>query len=265
MRGKVVVDGVQARETAGQGIDHGAVLGAEEAALFRIGHKGVFTPHAVHDPGGGGHAFKTQGQGHGKEVDIVKIIGVATVVIAAEVVIDGAGPQHGEAHVVVELIAGGDAGRVGVGNGAAAGHVGQSQALDAHADLQIGIGHDPVEVGALHFHHGAVGAHGRALATIAPVLIADFKVDGAGKGFGGYGVNLGAQTLPGKDDVLGIGMMAVVLVDEAAVAGGYAEQPLAGSFEVDGGSAGRRAKHHSGSQGERHDTFHGNKVLPWEL
>ena len=116
-----------------------------------------------------------------------------------------------------------------------------------------------VEVGALHFHHGAIGAHGRTLVAIAPVLIANFKVDGTGKGFGSYGINLGTQTLPGKEYIVGIGMMAVVLVDKAAVAGGHAEQPLAGGFEVNGGSAGRRAEHHGGSQGERHDTFHGKK------
>ena len=178
------------------------------------------------------------------------------------VVVEGTSPQGGHSHVFVELVAGGDAGHVVVEHGAAGGEAGQFHALNTHAELQVGLRHHPVNVSALHFNHaGAVSAQRAAIAVagLAPELVADFKVHGAGQGFGGHGVQLQTHALTGFEVVFLVVVAGLALTAGkiAVLAIVKAHDPLAFGLEINGAGAGGNTEHQARRQQKRSDLFHG--------
>ena len=227
----------------------------------------------VHDPGGHLHAVKGQGQQHGEHVHVVHVVlaplAVAVAIRITVVIIVGTSPESGQAHVFVELVVQGDGGHVIVKDlGGIGGEGGQSEALDTHADLEVGLGHHPVDVGALQFHDRAVSAQSAAVIVLTPKLVTDFKEHGAGQGFGSHGVQLQADALHGFKFIF---LVTVAL--ETGISGGLAvtkvavhavveiHDPLALGLEVDSVGAGGGAQHHSGSQSESHKLLHDNTFL----
>ena len=187
---------------------------------------------------------------------------------AIEVVVGRTRPQSGEAHVFVELIGSGDSRGVGIHNGGAAGHAGQGHTLNAHTELQIGIRHSPVNIGALDLDDvGAVSAQSAALIGLAPVLGADFKEDRAGQGFGSHGVQLQVHALHGPEFVFGVlldGIAVTRLVNRVGFAAGKTHQPLAFGLEINGAGARGRAQQHARRQQKRTNTFHVFSFLSFE-
>ena len=191
---------------------------------------------------------------------------MAITVGVTVIVVIGASPESGQGHVFVELIVQGDGGHVIVEDlGSIGGEGRQSQALDTHADLQVGIGHHPVDVGALQFHHAVVvSAQGATGLVLAPNLVADFEEHGTGQGFGSHGVQLQANTLAGFELVFilvtrVVGSLALAKVIVHAVVERH--DPLALGLEVDSVGAGSSTQHHSGSQSESHKLLHDNTFL----
>ena len=187
------------------------------------------------------------------------------VLSVAIVVVVGASPESGQAHVFVELVVQGDGGHVIVEDlGSVGGEGRQSQALDTHADLQVGLGHHPVDVGALQFHHAVViSTQGAAGLILAPKLVTDFEEHGTGQGFGGHGVQLQADTLAGFEFVFVALAIRVTRVTSGLALGKIAvhavverHDPLALGLEVDSVGAGSGTQHHSGSQSESHKLLH---------
>ena len=221
----------------------------------------VGTDACIHGPGRQAETVEGQGQQQGRHVHVVHVVPAATVVaVALEIVIVQTRPQTGEGHVLVDLPAGRDAGGVITPHLAAGGHAGQCDALQAHAHLDVGIRHHPVQPGVLDFHHRAVGAQGTAGGALAPDLVAHFKDDGTGKAFRGHGVQLQTQALAGLEVVL----VALLVTGHAVAAGEGAmlavikgHDPLAADLEVDGLGHARGGKQQAGGQEERCDLFHG--------
>ena len=147
---------------------------------------GVGTSHAVHGPGGHLHAVEGQGHHQGEQVHVVMV--VHAIRARRVVVVVRTGPHGGQGHVFVELVAGGDGSHVVIQDGGTTGHVRQLDALDTHAELEVGVGHHPVDVGVLHFHDLLVSTKGATIAVLAPVGVTDFEEHGTGQGFGSHGV-----------------------------------------------------------------------------
>ena len=239
--------------------------------ILILSGKGVGTDAGHHAPGGHFHAVKGQGQQQGENVHIVHVVGLIVIAMdgvipAGKVVVPGASPESGEAHVFIELVAGHHAGHVVIENVAAGGHAGQGDALDAHAHLQVGLGHHPVNVGVLQLHHiGVVSAQGAAGVVLAPGLGADFKEHGAGQGLGSHGVQLQAHTLLGFEFVLALVRLVGLVEAGHAVAAGKAavlaiveaHDPLAFGLEINGAGAGSSTEHQARRQQKRSDLFHG--------
>ena len=234
-----------------------------------IKHAGAHS--CVHDPGGHLHAVEGQGQQHGEHVHVVHVVLVAilTIPLVTAVIIVRTSPESGQAHVFVELVVQADGGHVIVKDlGGIGGEAGQGQTLDTHADLEVGLGHHPVDVGALQFHDLAVSAQSAAVVVVAPHLVADFEEHGTGQGFGSHGVQLQANTLGSFEFVFVVAVTAVtgvggsLAVTEVAVhAVVEIHDPLALGLEVDSVGAGSHAHHHSGSQSESHKLLHDNTFL----
>ena len=219
----------------------------------------------IHDPGGHLHAVEGQGQQHGEHVHVVHVVLVAllvTVIQVAVVVVVRTGPESGQAHVFVELVVQADGGHVIVEDlGSVGGEGRQGQALDTHADLQVGLGHHPVDVGALQFHHAVVvSTQGAAGVILAPDLVADFEEHGTGQGFRSHGVQLQADTLAGFEFVFilvaGAGLAVLVGTEVGMLTIVERHDPLALGLEVDSVGAGSGTQHHSGSQSESHKLLH---------
>ena len=257
---------VHAGVVAGQGHVQGAVGGLHAAFV----EAGVLALQAVHGPGGQLHAVELQGQHEGEEIHVVQIILVAVAVGfaigigAGVVVVERAHPEGGEAHVLVELVAGDHGGGVTVHDGRAAGHVGQGHGLQAHAELEVGVGDHPVDVGVLELHHaGGVGPQGAAAFGLAPHLVADLEEHRAGQGLGGHGIQLQADALTGVEGVVMMALLVIDILDEAAVTKAEAHQPFAGSLEIDGPGAACGPQEHAGGQHEGKNFFH--DLLPYCL
>ncbi len=230
------------------------------------------TQSGVHDPGGHLHAVEAQGQQHSDHVHVVHVV-VILIVLApvAVVVVVGTSPESGQGHVFVELVVQGDGGHVIVEDlGSIGGEGRQSQALDTHADLQVGLGHHPVDVSALQFHDAVViSTQGATGLVVAPHLVTDFEEHGTGQGFGSHGVQLQANTLHGfelifvlADIALKASVVGSLAIAEVAVhAVVERHDPLALGLEVDSVGAGSHAHHHSGSQSESHKLLHDNTFL----
>ncbi|MPL57192.1 hypothetical protein SDC9_02690 [bioreactor metagenome] len=144
----------------------------------------VAAHHAGHDPWGDADAVKGQGHAQGKQVHVIKITGLVVadhVVVGAAliVVVEGAHPQGGEAHVFVKGIVANHSGSLGVKHRRAASGVGQGQILQAHLELEIGLRNRPLHVGLGHAHQGAVRTKGGTLTGSAPVLRAKLELHAA--------------------------------------------------------------------------------------
>ena len=242
---------------AGQGDIQGAV--GRFHAVFVDAR--VLALHAVHDPGGQLHAVECQGQHEGKEVHIVQIVLPvvfrAAVLSAGVIVVERAHPQGSQAHIVIEPVIGHHGGGVAIHDGGTAGHVGQGNGLEAHAEAQVRLGHHPVKIGILDLDGaGGIGPQGAAAFLLAPYLVPDFKEDRAGQGFGGHGIQLQADTLCGAEGVIRMAFRIVHILDKAAVAGAEAHQPFAGGLEVNGLCTGVGGNKQTGRQNQRHDAFH---------
>ena len=188
------------------------------------------------------------------------------VTVIAGVVVVGAGPQGGQSHVFIELVVQADGGHVIVEDlGGIGGEAGQSDALDTHADLEVGLGHHPVDVGTLQFHNALVSAQSAAGAVLAPNLVTDFEEHGTGQGFGSHGVQLQANTLTGFELIFtlvtGAGTAVLVGTEIGMLTIVKRRDPLALGLEVDSVGAGSHAHHHSGSQSESHKLLHDNTFL----
>ena len=184
------------------------------------------------------------------------------------VVVVRTGPHGGQGHVFVELVAGGDSSHIVIQDGGTTGHVGQLDALDTHAELEVGVGHHPVDVGVLQFHDPLVSTKGATIAVLAPIGVTDFEEHGTGQGFGSHGVQLQAQTLGSTEDIIGISGLVVVaglvvldVAHQGAVTGGEAHQPLAFGLEINSAGAGSGTQQHARSKSEGHQLFH-DKNLP---
>ena len=275
-------EGIPVGHFAGHASPEGIAVGVIVIGTHKTGHQalgstspsgtialGAITIHAgthgsVHDPGGHLHAVEGQGQQHGEHVHVVHVVVPLATSIGAlvtVVVVVRTGPESGQAHVFVELVVQADGGHVIVEDlGSIGGEGGQSQALDTHADLQVGLGHHPVDVGALQFHHAVVvSTQGAAGVILAPDLVADFEEHGTGQGFRSHGVQLQADTLAGFEFVFVLearvgGSLALTKVTVHAVVERH--DPLALGLEVDSVGAGSGTQHHSGSQSESHKLLH---------
>ena len=223
--------------------------------------EGVGADAGVHGPGGHFHAVKGQGKQQGGNVHVVHVVAAALAPsFISVVVVVGARPEGGEAHILVELVGSHHGGHVVVEHVAAGGVAGQGQGLDAHAHLQVSLGHHPVDVGVLHFDDTvAVSAQRAAFRTFAPGLVADFKPDRAGQGFGGHGVQLQTHALGSFELVLFLveAGLAVAAGEVAVLAVVKAHDPLALRLEVDGAGARGSAEHEPGRQQKSSDLFHG--------
>ena len=236
--------------------------GGTELAVNIAEHAGAHG--SVHDPGGHLHAVEGQGQQHGEHVHVVHVVLVAllTVPLVTVVVVVRTGPESGQAHVFVELVVQGDGGHVIVEDlRSIGGEAGQGQALDTHADLQVGLRHHPVDVGALQFHDAVViSTQGAAGVILAPDLVADFEEHGTGQGFRSHGVQLQADTLAGFEFVFilvaGAGLAVLVGTEVGMLTIVERHDPLALGLEVDSVGAGSGTQHHSGSQSESHKLLH---------
>ena len=243
-------------------------IAREILVVFTFKHTGA--QGGIHDPGGHLHAVEGQGQQHSEHVHVVHVVlgplAVAVAVGVAVVVVVGASPESGQAHVFVELIVQADGGHVFVKDlGSIGGEGRQSQALDTHADLQVGLGHHPVDVGTLQFHHAVViSTQGATSLVLAPNLVTDFKEHGTGQGFGSHGVQLQANALASFEFVfvLEAGVLASLALTKVTVhAVVERHDPLALGLEVDSVGAGSSTQHHSGSQSESHKLLHDNTFL----
>ena len=242
-----------------------------ELAVLVTEHAGAHS--GVHDPGGHLHAIKGQGQQHGKHVHVVHVVFpllLGTRALVTVVVVVGASPESGQTHVFVELVVQADGGHVIVKDlGSIGGEAGQGQTLDTHADLQIGLGHHPVDVGTLQLHHALVSTQGATGIAFTPHLVTDFEEHGTGQGFGSHGVQLQANALAGFEFVfiaggaiLITGVTVGLALGEVAVhAVVERHDPLALGLEVDSAGAGSGTQHHSGSQSESHKLLHDNTFL----
>ena len=223
----------------------------------------------VHDPGGHLHAVEGQGQQDSEHVHVVHVVLIVAgraVILVTVVVIVGASPESGQANVFVELVVQADGGHVIVKDlGGIGGEAGQGQTLDTHADLQVGLGHHPVDVGALQFHDPAVSAQSAASAVLAPNLVTHFKEHGTGQGLGSHGVQLQADALAGFELVFVLAEARVVLglafTKVAVHAVVERHDPLALGLEVDSAGAGSGTQHHGGGQSESHKLLHDNTFL----
>ena len=76
--------------------------------------------------------------------------------------------------------------------------------MDTHTELEVGIGHRPVDIGVSQFHDGLVSAQGAAGRCLAPHGVADFEVDRTGQRLGSHRIQLQTHELHGTEGVIGI-------------------------------------------------------------
>ena len=203
---------------------------------------------AAHAPRSHFHAVKGHRHGHADEVH--RVVGIVLRQFGV-VVIFGAQPEQARAHVFGELVADGDARAVGVEDrGADAGEGRLDVGLEAHADLGVGLGNDPVHVAVADLDFLAVRAEGGAFGGLAPVLVTDFEEHHALQGFRSDHVDLGTQTGSGTH------LIVAVMLFKIAVGERYTVLPQARHLEVDRLRGGSCAKNQTGGQQKRHQSLH---------
>ena len=203
---------------------------------------------AAHAPRGHLHAVKSHRHGHADEVH--RVVGVVLRHFGV-VVIFGAQPEQARAHVFGELVADGDARAVGVEDrGAYAGEGRLDVGLEAHADLDVGLGNDPVHIAVADLDFLAVRAEGGAFGGLAPVLVADFEEHHTLQGFRSDHVDLGTQAGSGTH------LIVAVMLFKITVGERYTVLPQARHLEVDRLRGGSCAKNQTGGQQKRHQSLH---------
>ena len=195
--------------------------------------------------------------------------------------VPGAQPGQVHSHILVKGVAGNHAGQVVVQDGVAAhgavGEVGQREGQKTHADGQIGLRHDPVDVHVLGFHVHAVGAHGAAAAAagfapapgvaaaMAPVDGADFKLHGTAQLFGGHEVDLETQALRGVEVffraveafiVAGVVTVGAGVIEAGVAVPAESKVKIALDLDVRGVGAGSGADHHGHGHHNTEKLFH---------
>ena len=171
--------------------------------------------------------------------------------ITKDSVIFGAQPEQARAHVFGELVADGDARAVGVEDrGADAGEGRLDVGLEAHADLGVGLGNDPVHVAVADLDFLAVGTEGGTFGGLAPVLVADFEEHHALQGFRSDHVDLGTQTLF-RGEVILAGMLGKSLVTHLP-----RKRPVALGLDISSLRTSSSAEHEAGSKKQSHDALH---------
>ena len=214
-----------------------------------------------HAPGGQLDAVKGQGHHQTGHVHVVHEILLVAVGIAHIVVIVRTGPEGRQGSVLIENVTGGDGGHVGLEDRRAAhGHVGQTDALDAHAQLEVRIGHTPVDESSLELHDGCVSPQGHTalgIVGLAPDGLADFKVDLTGKVFVSHGVDDQADTGPGLEFVFARVIAGMPAIGEVAVLAILeTRQPYSLGLEVYSMACLGGSRHHGRRQQQAPDPFH---------
>ena len=253
-QGEQAAQGIAAVDAVDLVADVGIVLGAVIAE--RVGTDG-----GEHAPGGQLDAVKGQGHHQAGHIHVVHEILLVAVGIAHIVVVVRTGPESRHGSVFIENVAGGDGGHVRLEDGGAAhGHVGQTDALDTHAQFEVRIGHAPVDEGSLELHDILVGAHGHAALRIlglAPDGLADFKVDLTGKVFVSHGVDDQTDTGTGFEFVFArviAGMSAIGEVTVLTIL--ETRQPYPLGFEVYSVACLGGSRHHGCCQQQAPNLFH---------
>ena len=167
-------------------------------------------------------ALALDGQGQQEHVEVVVGVLVGHHVAAAEAG-SGAHPAGGNAHVVVDGSVDQDAGAETVavaGVDGAGGVGGPEPGLHAHADLDVGAGHHPVEIGELGHDIGRAGAEHAAVLLgrggvgggAAPGIEAENGFIGGGQTFVHHEAGAQGEALDGAE-VLGVKFLAGVVLD----------------------------------------------------
>ena len=228
-----------------------AVGDVGQVAVLRA--EGIGADHAAHDPGRDAGTFKGERQHKPEKVHVIHeiLLVVGRIVVAAEkIVVVGTGPEGGEAHIVIEGVAGRDAGHVGTHDLGVRGKSGQVDGLDAHAQLQIGLRNTPVDIGMLEADHVGVRSQLTACGGLAPAVLADLEVHRAGKVIGSNGIQLDAPALQGFEVVkaLGIACRSVAPRHVPVLSVVEKADPSAFYFEVDSIGLRSYAKKQTGRQ-----------------
>ncbi len=267
-------EGIEGRDLAGQAGPEGRAVAGELVAVEtvierrQVGHEiavgdvgqvavlraeGIGADHAAHDPGRDAGTFKGERQHKPEKVHVIHeiLLVVGRIVVAAEkIVVVGTGPEGGEAHIVIEGVAGRDAGHVGTHDLGVRGKSGQVDGLDAHAQLQIGLRNTPVDIGMLEADHVGVRSQLTACGGLAPAVLADLEVHRAGKVIGSNGIQLDAPALQGFEVVkaLGIACRSVAPRHVPVLSVVEKADPSAFYFEVDSIGLRSYAKKQTGRQ-----------------
>ena len=183
-RGQIAAAGEHGEHTGAHIVDIPLGVAAKAAAA----HK------AVHAPRRDLHAVKGQRQGQADEIHGVVLI-VTPLAVTVGVVVFGTQPEEVRTDVFGQVAADGDPRAVAVEHGGTGHEARHHEGLQAHADQHVGFGDGPVDVGIAHFNGSAVRAEGRAVLGMAPMRVADFKIDDTLQAFGCNHINLGAQAL----------------------------------------------------------------------
>ena len=193
----------------------------------------IRTDGCNHAPRSDLDTVKCQRNGQAKGVNIVHEVGlIATILVfvpATEVIVVGTSPEGSNAHVVGELVGQSDARHIIRKHlGLLHSEGGEIHALETHANLELGVGHHPVDVSTTHFNDPLVGTKSATRVGIAPSSVADFKEHSTGEILGGHSVQLQAQTLLGFELVFrqGLACLATGALNHAA--GPYGDAAIAG-------------------------------------
>ena len=238
------------------------------------GIPGVDADHAVHGPGGQLHTFEGQRQHEGEQVHVILVVGIivrrpavgGTALVP--VVVEQTGPESCQANIFVELVVGYDSGGIVKQHRGATGHIGHGEPLDTHTELEVGIGHRPVDIGVSQFHDGLVSAQGAAGRCLAPHGVADFEVDRTGQRLGSHRIQLQTHELHGTEGVIGIpGLIRrrtglAGMAHEGTIPGPHAHQPHPLGFEIDSVSTTGSPQQHARSERKSHQLLHDKTFLP---
>ena len=244
--------GIEVRKAAGPGGGYAEGIGPHAghgvAVVPDLGAvEGVLAADAVQHPGGHLETFKTHGQGQAPDVHVVEIVGIA---LGAVVVVEGAQPEGRKPHGFRELPGGHDPGHIQVArDGRVACLGGQGQVLQAHADLQAGVGHLPVHEGHADLDgRGAVGPQGAAAGLLAPLDMADLEMHAAGQALRGDSIHLEADAGTAVHDIIAVGLVPADGFDEVPLRQAHAHLPDTFGLEVDGLGIGGSQRHGGGDK-----------------
>ena len=235
--------------------EHGEHPGAHVIDVtLGVATKAAAAHETIHAPRRDLHTVKGQRQGQANEIHGVVLI-VMPLAITIGVVVFSAQPEEVRADVFGEVAADGDARAVAVEHGGTGHEARHHEGLQAHADQHVGFGDGPVDVGVAHFNGPAVRAEGSAVLGMAPMRVADFKINDALQAFRRDHVDLGAQTLRRAEAVA-----AVVLV-ERIVRILKTEVPHALSLDVGCIGGGECGADKPGRKQKRGESLHDENLL----